>query len=270
MAQTRVVHFNKLPVTVRTRLVQILTKGGDPTLVRFWPGSRPGPWVAAFFAVAGTIATLYTMQWLIHEDSRKDAWFDREIYLLLAGFGFVMAAGIAALVFHKLWPPPEFPTEAKILTGGYLIHVGRRDVSILTLDDTQPTITNVYRNGAYQHARLELGAYKQELTIYCGAQAEAEEILNALAKAKRVHRELVANRDENGLRELDPLASCTLNGVFEAPGEGGPTLSAPPAIANLGRWLGALGAGIVISLALFTVMKSRCANTPGCHSLRGR
>lgn len=268
--KTRKFPFNHLPATVRQRLVTILQRGGDPTLVRFWPGSKSGWWGAAFFALAGLGAAIYVALWLFDEDSRKDAYFDREIYALLAGLVFLSAAGAASLIVRAIFPPPDFPLDAKLVTGGYVIAIGQRDVTIGTLADDQPTITNVYRNGVYQHSRLELGFYLPELTLYCGAQAEAEELLAKLTKAKAVFRELRDQRDERGLAELDPLAPCTISGVFEAPSDQGPTISGPPSAVRWAQWLGAVVVALVVAGGWFTFMKSRCKTIPGCHTLGDR
>ena len=46
----------------------------------------------------GLGAAIYVAFWLFEEDSRKDAYFDREIYALLAGLAFLSAAGFASLI----------------------------------------------------------------------------------------------------------------------------------------------------------------------------
>lgn len=261
------VKFNQLPLPTRERMVALLNKGMDPNVARFEGGDRGGMKANLFFAVAGGLTAAFIFQWLFHEDSRKDAWFDREVYYGLTAALWVMFTAIVGIVFYKKFPPPPWPREVRLLTGGYMIYVGDDFVDYARIPNVQPTITNVYRNGAYQGARLTLGSTHPNFTYYCATEKEAEEVLRKLAPLRRAFEATLAERDERGLREIDLLVECTLAGkdqFDEVPD--GPKVSAPPGTLRLVRWFGTMALAGIIAYGYFSFMKSKCENTEGCHS----
>jgi len=278
MATIRRVKLNRLPRSVRERLFAMLAAEGDPTLVRWFPGHRDAPVVAAVFAGLALAVGVYIVLWLLKEDATKDPWFDREVYWGLAGTLFVFFAAALGLLFRTLWKPPPHKWGARFATGGHLVYVDRDEVRLLPVAQLgPPTITNVHRNGAYQHSRLNFVFGKVMLhdpafTFTFSRQEEAERFLAELSTARGIFDEAVRNRDERALREIDPFAPCTISGVWEMPPEApgtdeGPKVVDRPAWVGWARWIGALVLGGAVTLTLFSILKSACAANPECSSL---
>jgi hypothetical protein len=267
----RRVPFNQLPRSVRERLWEILSRENDPALVRFFPGGRGAPIVAAVFSLLGLGAAIVTMHWLYQEDSRKDPYFDREIYALLAGFfWFAFTVGLG-LVYRALWKPPPFKWNARLLWGGYFAYVDRDTVHVLPLHGMgTPTITNVFRNGSYSGSRLNFSVggrtiLDDKFTLHFGAQGDAEKLLNELSRPRRTFEEALAAKDERALREIDPFCECTLSGQWTAPSADGPRLVEVPGVAKLLRWIGPVLLALALAAGWFGIMKSVCKSTPDCH-----
>jgi hypothetical protein len=275
VSQIQSLQFNQLPQVVRERLVASLLAETDRASVRWFRGGRDWIWVRPLFAFIAFAVATYIVQWLIHEDSRKDPHYDREVYYGLAGVLLVAVASTIGFVYRMLWKPPPWKWNVQMVCGSYAVWIGRSEVRLIPVAAlTAPLITNVFRNGAYQYARLSfcvngvrLGDHR--FTYQLGNQAEAEKLLAEMNLAHRRFEDARLRGDATALAELDPFAHSTLTNKWSETPAGGPTVVSTPAAAYWGGWLAAAVAAVAISFALYASLKAACTANPRCSS-RGR
>lgn len=274
MSAIKEIPFNLLPFSARERLTRMLTAESDPYVVRWWRGHRGGAIAVGIFCAIAFIASAYVMIWLADEDTHKEPYFDREIYLLLAGLLFVFFTTLVGLLYRLVWKPPPYKWGVAFLGHGYAVHVGRYDVSILPLSGMGvPTLTTVRRNGVYVHTRLNFAVggrlvQDQSFTYTFGSQEDAEKALAQVRGALRVFDTALASRDERLLREMDPFWECTLTGQWTSPHTQaqGPLVPAPSKALRWARWLVPLALAIGMSASYFIGLTVMCELNPKCDT----
>jgi hypothetical protein len=261
--------FNDLPPVVRERLARSLGEENDRGAIRWWRGHHDSLVGRIIFAVIATGGTGYLMNWLNIEDARKDPWFERELYLLLAGTSFIAIAAILGIVFRLIWKPPAWKWGVQFITGGHAVWVGRGTVEAVPVAQlTSPVITNHYRNGTYQRATVDFAFEGRRLGPHfrysLGSKAEAEELLAALSAAGKRYQDAVMRRNEPLLRDLDPFAECTITGQWRSAIAGGPKVAMPSLAIRLGGWLAALALGAGLAGGYYQALSARCQTIPKC------
>lgn len=206
------VPFNGLPRAVRERLVKLTTdKQDDPQRLLSAPGSATG-WVAWFFAFGALVAVGLCGQFIIERHAHGTRpHSDIEVYLGAGVALFVFFLAASRIIMRRVWPKPPYRTGKWVLSSG-LLELSDGALQFLPLGELpRPTLVTVRRNGRYQHTRLDL---TPQYWFYFPKPQLAEDAVNRVLQAKARYVALLAARDEAGVRAVDPLAECTLSGVW--------------------------------------------------------
>lgn len=240
------VKFDDLPRGVRERLVALSRTPTDPHVIVASPGGAGG-WFKYLTLLAGGFICFATLQFLF-ERSRNGIhpYYDREIFFMLAGGVFLVAASLASFVFLKLFPLPPYRTGAWALRS-YLMRLSRGRVELVPLTELgRPTVVTRLRNGYYQGSRLDLVG---DFSFYFASKEAVDQACARVLAARDVFASAVAAKDARTLAEVDVFSECTLSGQWASAsgleGAEGPRAPVVPGSARLVQWVGslALGAG---------------------------
>lgn len=252
--------FNGLPRVVRERLVKLTTsKNQDPLLLISDPAWNMG-WFKYFVMIAALGVMAFSFDFLL---SRMRAGIhprhDEEVFYAIAGATFCfLVAGMSA-VYRFLWKPPPyregkyaFPSGLLDLSGG---HVDFTPVTSLG----RPTLVTVRRNGSYSHSRLEFGG---AFTFVFHGSRLAEDAVNKVLNARQIMAQLLAAKDEDAIRQLDPFAECSLSGTWTLPANphvpvDGPLATPVPGAARVLQLVGSLVLAVGLAGVAYLAFASR-------------
>jgi hypothetical protein len=260
------VPFNDLPQPVRERFIRCATAKPPHAILSSTHGYAT--WAPPFFGVIALVGVIGCLNFLIGEANYKAPYYDREIYLLLAGCLFVFFALAATFVYSILWKPPPY-RRGSYLFPSYLVHVRGEELDIVPFNlIEQPTVTHRYRNGVYMGSTLDLGANDQRGRVTATFTFNSKDAAKQAAETYFATRErmgrVLAARDAAALQQIDPFYECTLSGQWaEPPGtpKTEPLVARRPPAASWARWIGAPVLGAGIAGLFYITMVFVCANS---------
>lgn len=255
------VRFNDLPQTVRERVLAVLMNPQDPRLVISNYDVRLG-WFKYFTAIGGAVAIGMIVNFLVEEGSRKDPWFDREVYAGLAFAAFVFLASVIGIVYRFKWEPPPY-REGSYVFKTAIVHADGGELEVMPLHELgRPTIVHTRRNGVYSGSRLELQHHQGRSRLfqfYYGSQEQVQRACDSVLGAREVWIDTLRSGNAQKIMSDDVFAECTMSGNWTTPP--GTPLAPPlaavvPSGARWARWIGALLLGVTVAGVTFVTIDS--------------
>ena len=273
------VFFNDLPQPVRERFLRVATSKPPQAVLSATHGYATWfPPVAAVLALAGAG---WAMVFLFGEAQYKAPWYDREIYLALAGAVFVFVASVATFGFNLIWKKPPYP-KGTYLFPSYLCVVHGPDLDVVPLSGiARPTVTHRYRNGVYQGSTLGLQGTGQDSRVqgsfWFRTQEEATKSAETFFATRDRIAKVLASRDTAALAQIDPFYECTTSGQWTEPpavAKQGPLVDRRHPAAGWVRWIGAVVIGLGFAGVFYLGMVLLCQNSASalkrCRDARSR
>lgn len=248
------IDFNRLAVSARQRLAQLLTNPSDPVVVYATPGNRDAAIFKGVVAGLGVLGSLALMLTVLVE-FQHDSTGREQLAIFLGIVLFFTFLALLSLLWRLIWKPPPWKWNVYFATGARLVHVQRSRVVFADTDDLgRPRIVHRYRNGAYMGSTI---AFPNALTLPFTSESATMDFLDRLSQARAVYQRARQAGDTNTLRAIDPFWEGAQRGAYEEPAgaaRGEPTVTTIPGAVRAAGWFAALVlAGVVAGAFYFVV-----------------
>lgn len=249
--------FNGLPRVVRERLVKLTTdKEPGPLLLISDPSWNLG-WFKYFVLMAAFGVMTFCVHFLFERMlDGIHPHHDQEVFAGLAASTFFFLVAGLSIVFRFAWKPPPYREGMFAFPSG-LMRLSGGDVDFTPVTTLgRPTLVTVRRNGSYSNSRLEFGG---PFTFTFYSNATAEQAVGKVLNAKERMAGLLAEKNEEAIRALDPFAECSLSGTWTLPLNPhvpveGPLATPVPGIATAIQIVGSLVLGGAVALVAYQVL----------------